>query len=309
MPQDGTLFSEHPAFWQQMNRRNSSGSQVVMAIQHAPEWKITVTRSLKLHLTTSGIVVCTLFVIGLIAVATQHVAASAGRNIAGGDVDYCADTVCLNPSRHLKQTEDVNPAQGIDELPVQISSTRLPPQRVRRPDLASLGIREMIRDYDNARLAPVFHGMALAPKLTWRCFMYAAANEPIDEFGNRMLHISARSSNAFYAWCLMESGANPYLTNIDRQTPIQSVLGPSSEMQSRTQLCISAGIHHRMKLPASNVPGNLHDAGTQLAETRFTDDSTSGNAEESEGQQANEKTVPAQFDPATILSLGSRARI
>lgn len=80
------------------------------------------------------------------------------------------------------------------------------------PEKAGFDAREMIQHHDEATLAVWFPGLAFAPDWTWDVLI-TAADEPVDEFGNRLIHVAARSGNHPVVWVLMEHGADPDILN------------------------------------------------------------------------------------------------
>lgn len=86
-------------------------------------------------------------------------------------------------------------------------------------ETASIGLMDVMRASDQATLAPLLPGMLLAPGCTW-AGLATALDEPVDEHGNRLLHLAARSGNRFAAWALTEMGANSQLVNHGGETPL-----------------------------------------------------------------------------------------
>lgn len=89
-----------------------------------------------------------------------------------------------------------------------------------RPERAAPGLEEVMRQYDQEVLSGWFPGLATCPR--WIvASMTPLIDEPVDECGNRMLHIAARSANQYAIWGLMQLGADASILNDGRETPLQ----------------------------------------------------------------------------------------
>lgn len=91
-----------------------------------------------------------------------------------------------------------------------------------RPAMVSLDLLEIMRHYDQQTLAPLFPGISTCPA-SMMLALIPLINEPLDEHGNRMLHIAARSGNQFAIWSLMQLGADASLLNSGQQTPLMAL--------------------------------------------------------------------------------------
>ena len=99
---------------------------------------------------------------------------------------------------------------------------------------------KLLREYDQATVAPFFPGMLVMPR--WMCLvLLRVLDEPVDEHQNRMLHIAARSGNHFAAWALMDLGADPHVMNVAGQTPLQSLRCLDPATRQAIAVCLRGG--------------------------------------------------------------------
>ncbi len=109
--------------------------------------------------------------------------------------------------------------------------------RGRGPEIANIGLTAMMQMYDQATLAPLFPGIAVWPQ--WiAALLVPAINEPVDEHGNRLLHIATRSGNQFAAWGLMNMGADPTILNRRNKTPLQTLRCRNRSVHAAIVACL-----------------------------------------------------------------------
>ncbi len=151
--------------------------------------------------------------------------------ITGSSVGwYSEDAIHRHPAVDLHFEGDSDGAQKATAANGGISPQLLSLDRMsissdsgdRQPTMVSLDIVEIIRNYDQLTLAPLFPGMSTCPASMMPA-LTPLINEPLDEHGNRMLHIAARSGNRFAIWSLMQMGADESLLNSGQQTPLMAL--------------------------------------------------------------------------------------
>ncbi len=192
-------------------------------------------------------------------------------------------------------------------------------------ETATISVPEMIRKADNLRLAPIFQGMVLAPKLAYDVFLAASVDCAVDECGNTLLHLAARSGNHLYTWCLLEHGADPMQVNAGGQTVLQTVNCAPGQLRTAVLQCVSHHVRWRPALlaqredePADPEPmvlaSDIAPANSIAMQSMVTTTEWSPN-EESDDQTLESSDLPTPaagvtaFDSTAVLSLGVSGRM
>ena len=198
---------------------------------------------------------------------------------------------------------------------------------------ATISVPEMIRKADNLRLAPIFQGLILAPKLTYDVFLSASVDSPVDECGNTLLHLAVRSGNPLYTWCLLQHGADPLRLNDGGQTVLQTVNCAPGQLRSAVLQSVSHHVRWRpgllakredepartdsIEMPVSMASANgVSMASANTVTMRTIETNTEGSSNHDSNDQVVESTSldphsagTTAFDSKAVLSLGVTGRM
>jgi hypothetical protein len=124
-------------------------------------------------------------------------------------------------------------------------------------DPEMLPTARLIAEHD-ARSLAVCPSLLIAPPIIQLAFP-SVIDLPIDEHGNRMLHIASRSGNLFALWQLLELGADTSVRNRFGKTPADVAFRRNSLVQQNVITALKSG-HRTLSDVHFKRPGSISAA-------------------------------------------------